>query len=208
MNPTAFRWPRVLNEDRRCPYLGRQSRAVGRAILRHCCGFVVAARRTGRASVGEDGYVREAAVQAVGAGWSSVTRGCWDRLLRVLPGARSPGSANNPTSPGGLLGPALLGAAGCEPLTAAKIIGEAAGVDRFKSRDAYARHNRTAPLPVWLSNRGPAPAEPHRKPSAKRCVGSDRSHQSPMASSRPAESARRRDATGSLAGRVFHIRPA
>lgn len=96
----------------------------------------------------------------------------------------------------------------CEPLTAAKIIDEAAGVDRFKSRDAYARHNRTAPLPVWLSNRGPAPAEPHRKPSAKRCVGSDRSHQSPMASRRPAESARRRDAMGSLAGRVFHIRPA
>jgi transposase len=41
----------------------------------------------------------------------------------------------------------------CEPLTAAKIIGEAAGVDRFEFRDAYARHNRTAPLPVWWSNR-------------------------------------------------------
>jgi hypothetical protein len=80
----------------------------------------------------------------------------------VLPGARSPGSANSPTSPGGLLGRLCLALPDCEPLTAAKIIGEAAGVDRFKSRDAYARHNRTAPLPVWLSNRGPAPAEPHR----------------------------------------------
>ena len=38
-------------------------------------------------------------------------------------------------------------------LTAAKIIGETAGVDRLKSRDAYARFNGTAPLPVWSSNK-------------------------------------------------------
>ena len=48
------------------------------------------------------------------------------------------------------------------PLTAAKILGETAGVDRFTSKDAYARHNGTAPLPVWSSNRAgtgsPAPA--------------------------------------------------
>jgi transposase len=42
---------------------------------------------------------------------------------------------------------------GCGALTAAKIIGETAGVDRFKSRDAYARYNGTAPLPVWSSNK-------------------------------------------------------
>jgi len=35
------------------------------------------------------------------------------------------------------LAPALLALPGCGPLTAAKIIGETAGVDRFKSRDAY-----------------------------------------------------------------------
>ena len=38
-------------------------------------------------------------------------------------------------------------------MTAAKILGETAGVDRFRSKDAYARHNGTAPLPVWSSNK-------------------------------------------------------
>jgi len=51
------------------------------------------------------------------------------------------------------LAPALLAMPGCGALTAAKIIGETAGVDRFKSRDAYARYNGTAPLPVWSSNK-------------------------------------------------------
>ena len=51
------------------------------------------------------------------------------------------------------LAPTLLALPGCGPLTAAKIIGETAGVDRFKSRDAYARYNGTAPLPVWSSNK-------------------------------------------------------
>jgi transposase len=51
------------------------------------------------------------------------------------------------------LAPSLLAICGCGPLTAAKILGETAGVDRFKNRDAFARHNGTAPLPVWSSNR-------------------------------------------------------
>jgi transposase len=51
------------------------------------------------------------------------------------------------------LAPSLLAICGCGPLTAAKILGETAGIERFKSRDAYARHNGTAPLPVWSSNR-------------------------------------------------------
>jgi len=51
------------------------------------------------------------------------------------------------------LAPALLAICGCGPLTAAKILGETGGIDRFKSPDAYARHNGTAPLPVWSSNR-------------------------------------------------------
>jgi transposase len=51
------------------------------------------------------------------------------------------------------LAPALLALPGCGPLTAAKIIGETAGVNRFKSRDAYARYTGTAPLPVWSSNK-------------------------------------------------------
>jgi transposase len=50
------------------------------------------------------------------------------------------------------LAPALLAIPGCAHLTAAKIIGETADITRFRSRDAYARHNGTAPLPVWSSN--------------------------------------------------------
>lgn len=52
-----------------------------------------------------------------------------------------------------LLAPTLLAVVGVGPLTAAKILGETAGVDRFASKDAYARYNGTAPLPVWSSNR-------------------------------------------------------
>ncbi len=49
--------------------------------------------------------------------------------------------------------PTQLAVPGCGVLTAAKILGETAGIDRFTSKDAYARHNGTAPLPVWSSNR-------------------------------------------------------
>lgn len=41
---------------------------------------------------------------------------------------------------------------GVGPLAAAKLIGEVAGVKRFKSRHAFARHNGTAPTPVWSGN--------------------------------------------------------
>ncbi|WP_327094649.1 IS110 family transposase [Nocardia vinacea] len=47
----------------------------------------------------------------------------------------------------------LLAIVGCADLTAAKIIGETAGVDRFRSKDSFARHNGSAPLPVWSPNR-------------------------------------------------------
>jgi len=51
------------------------------------------------------------------------------------------------------LAPALLAICGCGALTAAKILAETAGIERFKSPDAYARHNGSAPIPVWSSNR-------------------------------------------------------
>jgi transposase len=51
------------------------------------------------------------------------------------------------------LAPALLALAGVGALTAAKIVAETADVRRFRSKDAYARHNGTAPLPVWSGNR-------------------------------------------------------
>lgn len=50
------------------------------------------------------------------------------------------------------LAPALLALTGCGALTAAKIVGETAEVGRFKSADAFARHNGTAPIPVWSGN--------------------------------------------------------
>lgn len=52
-----------------------------------------------------------------------------------------------------MLAPTLLTRPGIAVLTAAKILGETADVTRFKSKDAYARHTGTAPLPVWSGNR-------------------------------------------------------
>ncbi len=49
--------------------------------------------------------------------------------------------------------PALLDLAGVGVLTAAKIVAEVADVRRFRSKDCFARHNGTAPLPVWSGNR-------------------------------------------------------
>lgn len=51
------------------------------------------------------------------------------------------------------LAPTLLTLEGVAVLTAAKIVGETAGIGRFSSRAAYARHNGSAPIPVWSSNR-------------------------------------------------------
>jgi transposase len=48
--------------------------------------------------------------------------------------------------------PALLALPGCAELTAAKLIGETAGVARFKSEPAFARHSGVAPIPVWSGN--------------------------------------------------------
>ena len=48
--------------------------------------------------------------------------------------------------------PSLLEIPGCGALSAAKLVGEAADVTRFKSRDAYAMWAGTAPIPVWSAN--------------------------------------------------------
>lgn len=47
------------------------------------------------------------------------------------------------------LAPALLALPGCGVLGAATILGETAGARRFRSKDAFARFNGTAPIPVW-----------------------------------------------------------
>jgi transposase len=51
------------------------------------------------------------------------------------------------------LAPRLMALVGVGALTAAKIVAEVADVRRFRSKDAFARHDGTAPLPVWSSNR-------------------------------------------------------
>ncbi|MGI0130805.1 MAG: IS110 family transposase [Thermoplasmata archaeon] len=51
------------------------------------------------------------------------------------------------------LAPTLLALLGCGALSAAKIVGEVGDVSRFRSRNAFAMHNGTAPIPVWSGNR-------------------------------------------------------
>jgi transposase len=51
------------------------------------------------------------------------------------------------------IAPSLLAIVGYGALPAAKIVGETAHDGRFRSKDAFARHNGTAPLPVWSSNK-------------------------------------------------------
>jgi transposase len=48
--------------------------------------------------------------------------------------------------------PALLALPGCGELTAAKLVAETAGVNRFTSEAAFARHSGVAPVPVWSGN--------------------------------------------------------
>jgi transposase len=50
------------------------------------------------------------------------------------------------------LAPTLLAIVGVNVVTAAKIIGEVAGVTRFRNAAAFAMHTGTAPIPVWSSN--------------------------------------------------------
>ncbi|CAM3494339.1 IS110 family transposase [Tsukamurella hominis] len=47
------------------------------------------------------------------------------------------------------IAPTLLELPGCGALTAAKIVGETAGIQRFRTEAAYARHTGVAPIPVW-----------------------------------------------------------
>jgi transposase len=49
----------------------------------------------------------------------------------------------------GSLAPTLLALRGCGILTAAKLVGEVGGIGRFRSAAAFARHDGTAPVPVW-----------------------------------------------------------
>jgi transposase len=48
--------------------------------------------------------------------------------------------------------PTLLALSGCGPLSAAKLVGQVGGIGRFTSAAAFARHDGSAPLPVWSGN--------------------------------------------------------
>jgi len=45
--------------------------------------------------------------------------------------------------------PSLVALPGCGALTAAKLVGEAAGISRFATEAKFARHAGIAPIPVW-----------------------------------------------------------
>lgn len=51
------------------------------------------------------------------------------------------------------IAPSLLEIPGCGVLSAAVIIGETAGVHRFRGKDAFARFTGTAPVPAWSGAR-------------------------------------------------------
>jgi transposase len=51
-----------------------------------------------------------------------------------------------------LIAPTLLALIGVGALTAAKIVAEVADVRRFKNKDAFARHDGTAPIPAWSAS--------------------------------------------------------
>lgn len=48
--------------------------------------------------------------------------------------------------------PVLLTMSGCGSLTAAKLVGESAGITRFADDAKFARHAGVAPIPVWSGN--------------------------------------------------------
>lgn len=48
--------------------------------------------------------------------------------------------------------PTLLALPGCGELSAAKLLGESAGITRFGSEAQFARHGGLAPIPVWSGN--------------------------------------------------------
>ncbi|WP_143162576.1 transposase, partial [Couchioplanes caeruleus] len=52
------------------------------------------------------------------------------------------------------LAPNLMALLGVGMLTAAKILGEVGDVARFRGPATFARHNGTAPIPVWSANEG------------------------------------------------------
>lgn len=92
-----------------------------------------------------------------------------------------------------VLAPSLLGLVGCGQLSAAKLVGETGGIDRFRSRAAFAAHNGTAPVPGLVGQHRPPPTQPRRQSPAQPGAPSDRDH---PASDRRARTRLRRPSDG------------
>ena len=74
--------------------------------------------------------------------------------------------------------PRLLAERGCGPLTAAKLIGEIAGVERFATDAKLARNAGSAPIPFGQPH--PPPARPRRQPPAQLRAAPARRQQGPL----------------------------
>lgn len=97
--------------------------------------------------------VQEALATALAGRPEAVARFARDLLARIVELSRAISALERELAtlvPG--LAPNLLAVPGCGVLTAAKIVGEAAGISRFRSKEAFARHNGSAPVPVWSGN--------------------------------------------------------
>ena len=77
------------------------------------------------------------------------------------------------------IAPALLAIVGCGSSTAAKILERPPALRRFRSKDAYARHNGSAPLKDG-PQKGPAPTLPNREQTAERGAAPDRTDPGPL----------------------------
>jgi len=104
-------------------------RSLGRAVVQASLAVALAGRTESVARFARDLLARIVELSA--------TIGRLEREIETLVRAHAP---------------ALVALPGCGALTAAKIIGEAAGISRFRSKEAFARHNGSAPVPVWSGN--------------------------------------------------------
>ena len=118
--------------------------------------------------------LRQLVDHASPAGWRAPSRRCASgspatscgriRELTAADQARS-----RPSSPAcvAAVAPQLLAEPGCGPLTAAKLIGEIAGAERFASDAKLARAAGVGPIPAQLRQHQPPPPRPRRQPPAQ-----------------------------------------
>lgn len=91
-----------------------------------------------------------AALAGIGGPVARIARDLIERIRELSSAIRALGHEIEALA--ATLAPSLLALPGCGGLTAAKIVGETAGMTRFRSKEAFARHNGSAPVPVWSGN--------------------------------------------------------